>query len=150
MFFFLSENLVDLLCLKICLILFLSDNFVDFFFGRVLFDMFWVAICLIVFVRNLVHMIIYSTRYVSFEVAKKLAGTCYTLIAFCFLYFYNTTKTQVFYRYAHAALIRSKVSICLPWIVTFLVYSLMHWSYPRDIRHLEKERPQSENDTTSV
>ena len=28
---------------------------------------------------------IYSTRYVSFEVAKKLPGTCYPLIAFCFL-----------------------------------------------------------------
>lgn len=45
-----------------------------------------------------------------------------------------------------------EVSICLPWMVTFLVYSLMHWSYPRDIRHLEKERTerQIESDATSV
>lgn len=43
------------------------------------------------------------------------------------------------------------VSICLPWLVTFLAYSLMHWSYPRDIRKLAKEHPERiERDATSV
>ena len=49
------------------------------------------------------------------------------------------------------ASVRVEVSICLPWMVTFLVYSLMHWSYPRDIRHLEKEHPERmEHGATSV
>ena len=126
------------------------------FFGRDLFD--------IVLLRNLFEHFLGSNLFDSFcqksgaydnvlyTVRLKLLRSCLALATpwLFFLHFYNTTKTQVFCRYAHAALIRSKVSICLPWIVTFLVYSLMHWSYPRDIRRLEKERPQSENDTTSV
>jgi len=27
--------------------------------------------------------------------------------------------------------------ICIPWIVCFLAYSLLHWSYPRDVRIME-------------
>merc|ERR1711972_1189191 len=26
--------------------------------------------------------------------------------------------------------------ICLPWLVCFCAYSLLHWSYPRDVRRL--------------
>mmetsp|Transcript_81829 Transcript_81829/g.205909 ORF Transcript_81829/g.205909 Transcript_81829/m.205909 type:complete len:512 (-) Transcript_81829:688-2223(-) len=28
--------------------------------------------------------------------------------------------------------------ICVPWIVTFLVYTLMHWTYPRDVKKVLK------------
>jgi len=31
------------------------------------------------------------------------------------------------------------VTICIPWLVCFLAYSLLHWSYPRDVRRLERE-----------
>lgn len=42
------------------------------------------------------------------------------------------------------------VSICLPWIVTFLVYTLMHWSYPRDIRHLKAHEEDLHADANTV
>mmetsp|Transcript_80004 Transcript_80004/g.259344 ORF Transcript_80004/g.259344 Transcript_80004/m.259344 type:complete len:149 (+) Transcript_80004:1162-1608(+) len=28
-------------------------------------------------------------------------------------------------------------TICIPWIICFLACSLLHWSYPRDVRRLE-------------
>jgi MFS family permease len=31
-------------------------------------------------------------------------------------------------------------TICIPWIVTFLAYTLLHWSYPRDMRRLLAQR----------
>eukprot|EP00440_Ansanella_granifera_P051568 gb/GFBE01055907.1/.p1 GENE.gb/GFBE01055907.1/~~gb/GFBE01055907.1/.p1 ORF type:complete len:521 (+),score=106.98 gb/GFBE01055907.1/:1-1563(+) len=33
-------------------------------------------------------------------------------------------------------------TMCLPWIVTFLAYSVLHWSYPRDMRKLKESREQ--------
>lgn len=34
------------------------------------------------------------------------------------------------------------VTICFPWLVTLAAYSLLHWSYPRDIRMLQEKRAQ--------
>ena len=31
-------------------------------------------------------------------------------------------------------------TICIPWTITFLAYTLLHWSYPRDLRHLRELR----------
>lgn len=31
------------------------------------------------------------------------------------------------------------VAICVPWLVCFAVYSMMHYTYPRDIRKLEAQ-----------
>merc|ERR1712060_948823 len=36
-------------------------------------------------------------------------------------------------------------TICIPWLVCFIAYSLLHWSYPRDIRILE-EKEQKERE----
>merc|ERR1712190_705296 len=30
-------------------------------------------------------------------------------------------------------------TICIPWMVCFIAYSLLHWSYPRDVRILEQQ-----------
>jgi MFS family permease len=35
-------------------------------------------------------------------------------------------------------------SIALPWSVCFVAYSLLHWTYPRDIRLLEREEQKAE------
>merc|ERR1712066_907618 len=34
------------------------------------------------------------------------------------------------------------VSFC-PWMLCFLCYTLLHWSYPRDLRWLQKRAQQS-------
>ena len=55
--FFLSEKFGWFVAFENLFDIVFVTQFRWFFFGRDLFDMFWVAICLIVFVRNLVHMI---------------------------------------------------------------------------------------------
>eukprot|EP00931_Biecheleriopsis_adriatica_P056761 TRINITY_DN3365_c0_g1_i3.p1 TRINITY_DN3365_c0_g1~~TRINITY_DN3365_c0_g1_i3.p1 ORF type:complete len:500 (+),score=99.49 TRINITY_DN3365_c0_g1_i3:47-1546(+) len=34
------------------------------------------------------------------------------------------------------------VTICVPWLVTLLAYTLLHWSYPRDMRRLLAARAE--------
>jgi len=34
-------------------------------------------------------------------------------------------------------------TICIPWVVTFCAYTLLHWSYPRDMRRLKASRASS-------
>mmetsp|Transcript_94513 Transcript_94513/g.246614 ORF Transcript_94513/g.246614 Transcript_94513/m.246614 type:complete len:534 (-) Transcript_94513:431-2032(-) len=38
-------------------------------------------------------------------------------------------------------------TICIPWIICFLAYSLLHWSYPRDVRRqeLQEQRDAQEH-----
>ncbi|CAJ1361359.1 unnamed protein product [Effrenium voratum] len=37
------------------------------------------------------------------------------------------------------------VAICLPWTLTLLAYTLMHWSYPRDMRLLNERRKTAQD-----
>lgn len=32
--------------------------------------------------------------------------------------------------------------ICFPWVICFCAYSLLHWSYPRDIKRLQQKQQQ--------
>uniref|UniRef100_A0A7S2JE24 Uncharacterized protein n=1 Tax=Zooxanthella nutricula TaxID=1333877 RepID=A0A7S2JE24_9DINO len=31
-------------------------------------------------------------------------------------------------------------TICIPWVVCFVAYTTLHWSYPRDIRSLQRRK----------
>merc|ERR1719343_1167861 len=33
-------------------------------------------------------------------------------------------------------------TICIPWCFCFLAYTLLHWTYPRDVRRLEAQEQQ--------
>jgi len=37
-----------------------------------------------------------------------------------------------------------QATICLPWCVTLAAYTLLHWSYPRDLRCMEERRQMEE------
>ena len=39
----------------------------------------------------------------------------------------------------------AEVAICLPWTLTLLAYTLMHWSYPRDMRLLNERRKTAQD-----
>jgi len=42
-------------------------------------------------------------------------------------------------------------TICIPWAICFLAYTLLHWTYPRDVRRMEqKMREQDERCKTQV
>merc|ERR1719382_402664 len=30
-------------------------------------------------------------------------------------------------------------TVCIPWLICFIAYSSLHWSYPRDVRNLERK-----------
>jgi len=38
-------------------------------------------------------------------------------------------------------------TICIPWTIDFFLYSLLHWTYPRDVRRLER-RAQLQQEAT--
>mmetsp|Transcript_26017 Transcript_26017/g.56783 ORF Transcript_26017/g.56783 Transcript_26017/m.56783 type:complete len:560 (+) Transcript_26017:38-1717(+) len=40
--------------------------------------------------------------------------------------------------------------ICFPWLICFCAYSLLHWSYPRDIRRLQKKQQQQEAEAVEL
>jgi len=35
-------------------------------------------------------------------------------------------------------------TVCIPWAVCFLAYTLLHWTYPRDVEMLEKEASEDQ------
>ena len=35
-------------------------------------------------------------------------------------------------------------TICIPWTICLIAYSLLHWSYPRDLRRLREQRKAGE------
>ena len=66
-------------------------------------------------------------------------------MAFAVLHFEAGEKTGMSLEAATALGKAMAVSICIPWIVTFLVYTMMHWSYPRDIRLLKVQHEAGSN-----
>mmetsp|Transcript_122846 Transcript_122846/g.392758 ORF Transcript_122846/g.392758 Transcript_122846/m.392758 type:complete len:171 (+) Transcript_122846:467-979(+) len=39
-------------------------------------------------------------------------------------------------------------TVCIPWMACFVAYSLLHWSYPRDVRRMELQEKRDAQEVT--